>query len=29
MKNVYNLRSLLPEKCVNLFFIDGKTVNTF
>ena len=29
MKNGYNLRSLLPDKCVNLFFIDGKIVNTF
>ena len=29
MKNVYNLRSLSPDKCVNLFFIDGKTVKTF
>ena len=29
MKNVYNLRSLSPDKCVNLFFIDGKAVNTF
>ena len=29
MKNVYNLRSLSPDKCVNLFFIDGKRVNTF
>ena len=29
MKNVYNLRSLSTDKCVNLFFIDGKTVNTF
>ena len=29
MKNVYNLPSLSPDKCVNLFFIDGKTVNTF
>ena len=29
MKNVYNLRSLSPDKYVNLFFIDGKTVNTF
>ena len=29
MKNVYNLRSLSPDKCVNLFFIDGKIMNTF
>ena len=29
MKNVYNLRSLSPDKCVDLFFIDGKIVNTF
>ena len=29
MKNVYNLRSLSPDKCVNLFLIDGKMVNTF
>ena len=29
MKNVYNLRSLSPDKYVNLFFIDGKIVNTF
>ena len=29
MKNVNNLRSLSPDKCVNLFFIDGKIVNTF
>ena len=29
MKNVYNLRSVSPDKCVNLFFIDGKLVNTF
>ena len=29
MKNVYNLRSLSPDKCVNLLFIDGKIVNTF
>ena len=29
MKNVYTLRSLSPDKCVNLFFIDGKIVNTF
>ena len=29
MKNVYNLRSLSPDKCVKLFFIDGKIVNTF
>ena len=29
MKNVYNLRSLSPDKRVNLFFIDGKIVNTF
>ena len=29
MKNVYNFRSLSPDKCVNLFFIDGKIVNTF
>ena len=29
MKNVYNLQSLSPDKCVNLFFIDGKIVNTF
>ena len=30
MKNVYNLWSLSPDyKCVNLFFIDGKIVNTF
>ena len=29
MKNVYNLRSLSPDKCVNLFFIDSKMVNTF
>ena len=29
MKNVYNLRSLSPDKCVNFFFIDGKIVNTF
>ena len=29
MKNVYNLRSLSPDKCVNLFFIDGKIANTF
>ena len=29
MKNVYNLRSLSPDKCVSLFFIDGKIVNTF
>ena len=29
MKNVYNLRSLSPDKCANLFFIDGKIVNTF
>ena len=29
MKNVYNLRSLSPDKCVNLFFIYGKIVNTF
>ena len=28
MKNVYNLRSLSPDMCVNLFFIDGKIVNT-
>ena len=29
MNNVYNLRSLSPDKCVNLFFIYGKIVNTF
>ena len=29
MKNVYNLRSLSPDTCVNLFFIGGKIVNTF
>ena len=29
MKYVYDLRSLSPDKCVNLFFIDGKIVNTF
>ena len=29
MKNAYNLRSLSRDKCVNLFFIDGKIVNTF
>ena len=29
MKNVYNLWSLSPDKCVNLFFIDGKIVNAF